>query len=137
MGKEDAKRLTGDIIEESLTDRFVLSEVTILETRVEPVTEYHRTPWLEQWTIHRVAVSEERAAEIAERFSQALDAEHAHAWYADFKDEDIHYVAFADKVFRVPRPSEGRYAEVIEYGVRLGIPPYQLDFSPTVERWER
>ena len=51
MGKEDAKRLTGDIIEESLTDRSVLSEVTILETRVEPVTEYHRTLWLEQWTI--------------------------------------------------------------------------------------
>ena len=135
MGKDDAKRLTGDIIEESLTDRSVLSEVTILETRVEPVTEYHRTPWLEQWTIHRVAVSEERAAELAERFSQALDAEHA--WYADFKNEDIHYVAFADKVFRVPRYSEGRYAEVIEYGVRLGIPPYQLDFSPTIERWER
>ena len=137
MGKDDAKRLTGDIIEESLTDRSVLSEVTILETRVEPVTEYHRTPWLEQWTIYRVAVSEERAAELAERFSQALDAEHAHAWYADFKNEDIHYVAFADKVFRVARHSEGRYAEVIEYGVRLGIPPYQLDFSPTIERWER
>jgi hypothetical protein len=26
---------------------------------------------------------------------------------------------------------------VFEYGVRLGIPPYQLDFSPTIERWER
>ena len=137
MGKKVAKRLTGDIIGESLTDRFLLSEVTILETRVEPVTEYHRTPWLEQWTIHRVAVSEERAAELAERFSQALDAEHAHAWYADFKNEDLHYVAFADKVSRVSRHSEGRYAEVVEYGVRLGIPPYQLDFSPTIERWER
>jgi hypothetical protein len=137
MGKEDAKRLTGDIIEESLTDHSVLSEVTLLETRVEPVTEYHRTPWLEQWTIHRVAVSEERAAEVAERFSQALDAEHAHAWYADFKNEDLHYIAFTDKVFRVPRHSEGRYAEVVQYGVRLGIPPHQLDFSPTIERWER
>ena len=74
MRDEDAKRLTGDIIEESLTDRAVLSEVTILETRVEPVTEYHRTPWLARWTIHRVAVPEERAAEVAERFSAALDA---------------------------------------------------------------
>ena len=136
MGKNDAKHLTGDIIEESLTDRSVLSEVIILETRVEPVTEYHRTLWLEQWTIHRVAVSEERAAELAERFSQALDAVHAHAWYADFKNEDIHYVAFTGKVFRIPRHSEGRYAEVVEYGVRLGIPRYQLDFSPTIERWQ-
>jgi hypothetical protein len=90
-----------------------------------------------QWTIHRVAVCEERAAELAERFSQALDAKHAHAWYADFKNEDIYYVAVAGKVFRVPRHSEGRYAEVIEYGVRLGILRYQLDFSPTIARWER
>jgi hypothetical protein len=51
MPGEDARRLTGDIIEESLADRSVLSEVTILETRVEPATEYHRTPWLERWTI--------------------------------------------------------------------------------------
>src|ERR687897_569004 len=137
MPDEDARRLIGNVIEESLADRAALSEVTIFETRVETATEYHRTPWLERWTIHRVAVPEERAAEVAERFSEALDAEHAHAWYADFKNEDIHYVAFADKVFRVARHSEGRYAEVIEYGVRLGIPPYQLDFSPTIERWER
>ena len=134
MPGEDARRLTGDIIEESLADRSVLSEVTILQTRVEPTTEYHRTPWLERWTIHRVAVPEERAAEVAERFSEALDAEHAHAWYADFKNEDIHYVAFTGKVFRVPRHSEGRYAEVVEYGVRLGMPRYQCDFSPTIKR---
>jgi hypothetical protein len=137
MPGEDARPLTGEIIEESLADRSVLSEVTILETRVELATEYHRTPWLERWTIHRVAVPEELAAEVAERFSEALDAEHAYAWYADFKNEDIHYVAFTGKVFRVPRHSEGRYAEVVEYGVRLGIPPHQLDFSPTIERWER
>ena len=90
MPSEDARRLTGDIIEESLADRSVLSEVTILETRIEPTTEYHRTPWLERWTIYRIAVSEERAAEVAERFSEALDAEHAYAWYADFKNEDLH-----------------------------------------------
>jgi hypothetical protein len=44
MGEEDAKRLIGDTIEESLTDPSVLSEVTLHETRVEPVTEYYRTP---------------------------------------------------------------------------------------------
>jgi hypothetical protein len=137
MPDEDARQLTGNIIEESLADRSVLSEVTILETRVEPATEYHRTPWLKRWTIHRIAVSEGQAAEVAERFSKAFDAEHAYAWYADFKNEDIHYVAFAGKVFRVPRHSEGRYAEVVEYGMRLGIPSYQLDFSPTIEKWAR
>jgi hypothetical protein len=136
MRTEDTGHLTGDIIEESLQDPSVFSEVTILETRVEPVTPDHRTPWIEQWTIHRVAVPEERAAEVAERFSEALDAVHANAWYADFKNEDVHYIAFVNKVFRVPRDSAERYAEVVDYGARLGIPRYQLDFSPTIERWE-
>ena len=136
MPDEDARRLTGDIIEESLADRAVLSEVTILDTRVETVAEYHRTPWLERWTIHRVAVPEGRAAGIAERFRQALDAEHAHAWYADFKNEDVHYIAFVDKVFRVSREDEEAYAEAIDHGTRLGIPRYQLDFAPTIEERE-
>jgi hypothetical protein len=136
MPDEDAVRpLIGHVIEESLADRGALSEVAILETRVEPVTEYHRTPWLEHWTIHRVSVAEGRAAEVAEQFRKALDAEHA--WYVDFKNENIHYIGFADKVFRVPRHSEERYTEAIDHGNRLGIPRYQLDFSPTIQRWER
>lgn len=137
MPDEDARRLIGNVIEESLADRAPLSEVTILRTWVETATDYHRTPWLERWTIHRVAVPEQRAAEVAERFRQALDAEHAHAWYVDFKNEDVHYVAFADEVFRIPRESEQRYAEAIEHGKKLGIPRYQLDFSPSIERRER
>jgi hypothetical protein len=137
MPDEDASWLTGNVIEESLADDTVLSEITVLETRVEPVTEYHRTPWLERWTIHRVAVPEQRAAEVAERFREALDADHAHAWYADFKNEEFHYIAFADEVFRIPRDSEEAYAAAIEHGERLGIPHYQLDFSPTIEGWER
>ena len=80
MPGEDASRLTGNVIEESLADGAVLSEVAVLDTRVEPVTEYHRTPWLERWTIHRIAVPEQRATEMAERFRAALDAEHALAW---------------------------------------------------------
>lgn len=86
MSDEDARRLIEDVIEESLADRATLSEVTILETWVETATEYHRMPWLERWTIHRVAVAEQRAAAVAERFREALDTEHAHAWYVDFKN---------------------------------------------------
>ena len=134
MRTEDAGHFTGVIIEESLQDPSVLSELTILETRVEPVTPEHQTPWIEQWTIHRVAVREERAAQVAKRLSEALDGEHSHAWYADFKNEAVHYVIFLHKVFPVSRNSEEQYAEVVEYGKKLGIPRYQLDFSPTIER---
>jgi hypothetical protein len=136
MPDEDPGRLIGNVIEESLADRATLSEVTILQTWVETATDYHQTPWLERWTIHRVAVPEQRGAAVAERFREALDTEHAHAWYVDFKNEEIHYIAFADKVFRVPRESEQRYAEAIEHGIKLGIPRYQLDFAPTIEQGE-
>jgi hypothetical protein len=136
MPGEDARRLTGDIIEESLADRSVLSEVTILETRVEPATEYHRTPWLERWTIGSpYPRSEPRRWPNASVKPSTWSTRTA--WYADFKNGDIHYVAFTGRVFRGPCHSEGRYAEVVEYSVRLGIPPHQLDFSPTIERWER
>jgi hypothetical protein len=137
MPDEDPRRLIGNVIEESLADRATLSEVTILQTWVETATDYHQTPWLERWTIHRVAVPEQRAAAVAEGFRETLDTEHAHAWYVDFKNEDVHYIVFADKVFRVPRDSEQRYAEAIEHGIKLGIPRYQLDFSATIEQWER
>jgi hypothetical protein len=36
--------------------------------------------------------------------------------------EYIYYLAFTGKVLRVLRHSKGWYAEVVEYGVRLGIP---------------
>lgn len=39
----------GVIIEESLTDNSVLGDVNIVSTKVEPVTEHHKTPHLKQW----------------------------------------------------------------------------------------
>lgn len=43
---------TGVIIEESLKDKAVLNQVSIVNTKVEPVTKHHKTPWLKQWTLH-------------------------------------------------------------------------------------
>ena len=36
----------GIIIEESLTDNSVLSEVNIVSTKVEPMTVGHQIPWI-------------------------------------------------------------------------------------------
>jgi len=66
----------GVIIEESLNDKSVLSLVKITDTRIEPVTEHHATAWLNQWTIHTVAVSENTANNVAEKISQSLDPNH-------------------------------------------------------------
>ena len=127
----------GVIIEESLENKDVLQKVKIIKTDVEPVTEAHKTPWIKQWTLHPVEVLENQAEHVAEEISQVLDSENEGSWYADFKNADFHYIIFRDKVFKIDRSKTVQYGEVIKYGVSLGIPDYQLDFSPHIKAWER
>mgnify|MGYP001595781828 CR=1 FL=1 len=121
----------GVIIEESLEDKDILTDVKILETKVEEVTEEHKTPWIKQWTLHTVAIPENQAENVAEKISKALDPEHD--WYADFKNDDRHYIIFRDKVFLVNRRSKEQYDEVKKYGISLGIPAYQVNFRSEVK----
>lgn len=133
--REWAKKYHGVIIEESLENKDVLKKVKIVSTKVEPVTDDHETPWLSQWTLHTVEVPESEAQGIAEEISRALEQEHP--WYADFKNDTHHYVIFRGKVFCVERANKEQYDDVVRYGLSLGIPEYQLDFSPKVGEWER
>jgi len=129
-------QLNGVIIAESLTDNSVLSDVVIISTKVEPVTKKHETPWINQWTTHTVEVPEEKAAEVANKISKALDKDHD--WYADFKNDTEHFVIYAGKVFHITdRSDKKQYDEATEYGISIGIPDYQLDFSPHVKQWQR
>ena len=123
----------GVIIEESLEDKSILSDLSIIETKIERVTDCHKTPWLKEWTKHTVEVSEEKASALAKRISKALDLEHEWSWYADFKNERLHYIIFRDRVFKVDRQSKKQYDEVNRFGESLGIPSYQLDFSPQIK----
>jgi hypothetical protein len=136
-GRQDSGSFKGCVIEESLSDRTVLHEIQITSTRVEAVTPSHSTPWIDRWTLHQVEVPADRASEVAERLSGALDPEHGHAWYADFADATTHYVVFRDRVFKIDRSRPEQYQAAVEYGRRIGIPHYQLDFSPAIEEWRR
>ena len=129
--------LRGVIIEESLENPDVLKEVKILRTKVEPATEKHKTPWLKQWTLHTADIPEGRAWEIAEKISLAIDHKHKGSWYADFKNDATHYITFREKVFRIDRSRKEEYDEAVEYGLSLGIPAHQLDFSPDIAEWQR
>ncbi len=100
----------------------------ILKTKVEVVTPKHGTPYLKKWTLHSVEISENKADEIAKDLSQSLDFLH-NDWYADFKNDTFHYVIFHHKVFKVDRSRPKPYSKVVAYGLSLGIPDYQLDFS--------
>ena len=125
----------GVIIEESLENKDVFDEVVILGTKVESVIEKHKTPWLKQWTLHTVEITEDHADEIAKKISNSLVSEHS--WYADFKNNEFHYIIFRGKIFKVNRSRSEEYKEVVRYGISLGIPDYQLDFSPAIKEWKR
>lgn len=124
----------GVIIEESLSDTSVLELVDIASTKVEPVTEHHKTPWLKQWTLHTVEIAEEKADAVAERLSKSLDNNY---WYADFKNNDIHFIIFPNKVFKIERARPEQYDAAVGFGLSLNMPDYQLDFSPTIDEWKR
>lgn len=126
----------GDIIEESLADTATLKDVNIIATRVEVVTLDHKTPRLKQWTLHTIEVPEGEAAIVAEKLSHAIETDHP-SWYIDFKDDMTHFVIFPNKVFKVDRSNPEEYKPIVSYGVKLGIPRHQLDFSPEIAYWER
>ncbi len=126
----------GTIIEESLADKSVLDNVKILSTKIEPVTDEHKTSWIKQWTLHDVEIPAEKASEVAEKISQALDREHD--WYADYKTSTEHYIIYRDKIFHITdRSSKKQYDAAKAYGISIGIPAYQVDFSPDVAQWQR
>lgn len=118
----------GVIIEESLDNKEVLSNVKIIKTKVSHVTEKHRTPWIKQWTMHTVEISEQDTEKIADQLSKDLDKEHV--WYADFKNENYHFIIYRGKVFKVDLKNPTLYKDAKKYGISLGIPEYQVDFAP-------
>jgi len=122
----------GTIIEESLEDKNVLDKIKILATKVERVNERHKTPWLKKWTLHKVEIPESKAREIAEELSRALDSKHGGSWYADFKNSSYHYIIFRGKIFFIEGADKQGHDKARGYGLALGIPEYQVDFSPDI-----
>ncbi len=118
---------TGVIIEESLDNLDVLKELTILSTEVEPVTERKRTPWVKQWTLHTVDIPEGKADRVANKISQDLDK--VHSWYADYKNDEYHYIIYRGRIFKVDLSNPVLYRDAREYGISVGIPEYQVDFD--------
>ena len=125
----------GVIIEESLDNKKVLNSVKIIKTKISPVVEKHRTPWVKQWTMHTVEISEQDAEKVAEQLSKDLDKEHA--WYADFKNENYHFIIYREKVFKVDLKNPIIYKDAKKFGISLGIPEYQVDFAPDDKIFEQ
>jgi hypothetical protein len=121
-----AQDFRGVIIEESLAQKDVLQKLSILQTQVEVVTEWHQTPWIHQWTLHTVTVPAVQALEIADELCKSLDSEHA--WYTSFDNGEDYFVIFRNAIFTWRKGDQDAVERVKGYGLRLGIPGYQLDF---------
>lgn len=124
----------GTIIKESLENEEVLQAVNIISTKVEEVTDRHKTPWIKQWTLHTVEIPEGQAEEVAEKISRSLDSQRVHSWYADYKNDKTHYIIFRHKVFKIDRTSIDQYQQARDYGISLGIPEYQVNFKPSLTK---
>ena len=129
------QNFVGVIIAESLENKDVLKKVKILETKIEKCTKKHQTPWIKQWTLHTVEISENQANNVAKELSKALDSRHQ--WYADFKNNSYHYIIFRNRIFFIERKSKEQYDQAKNYGISLGIPDYQVDFHPDIKQWQR
>lgn len=117
----------GVIIEESLEDPSCLKGIKIIKTKIVPTTEKDKTPWVKQWTMHTILIPEEKAKGIAYTISKYIDDKHRSSWYADFESSNKHYIIFRGKVFCVDKQKKD-YTKAIDYGLKQGIPKYQLDF---------
>lgn len=116
----------GVIIEESLEDKSVLHNVKVVKTDVEQVTERHKTPWLSQWTLHTVEIPEKNIEEVVAAVSHLFDKKH-NSWYADFKNDEYHFIVYPHKIFMIPLGDEKEYEEARAYGISWGIPEYQVN----------
>ncbi len=126
----------GVIIEESLGDKAVLKHVKILATKVEKVTSKHQTPWIKQWTLHTIEIPDEKADQIAEMLSWSFDPSHPQ-WYADYKNDEFHFIIYNGEIFKVDLANPVLYKDARDYGISIGIPEYQVDFTPHDKVWKR
>jgi len=120
-------KYTGIIIAESLKDKSIVDSLQVIKTKIETVTEKHRTPWVTQWTLHTVQIPEDEIDQVVEVISHSLETNHTD-WYADFKNDRYHYIVFSQKIFKVDFKNPVLYDEVKTYGMARGIPDYQLNF---------
>ena len=77
------EKFTWILIEESLENKSILEKINIKSTKVEKVTQEHKTPWVENWTMYTIEIDESDIDNISEEISKSLDSKHN--WYADFK----------------------------------------------------
>ena len=102
----------GTIVENSLADTSVLSQLKVLKS------------WSSgKWKLHRVTATKEQVRSIGTFLADG-------PWYIHFwadNREDV-VVVFKEKIFFIKHSDKSTWKEAVSYGKLLGIPEEQLDF---------
>jgi len=106
------EKYKGTIIENSLQDKNILTELEITNTH-----HFH------DWVLHDVLVSKEQIKSLGHYLNGG-------AWYMHFwiPGQDTAIVVFKDKDFEIKLSDKLSWIEAITYGKSVGIPEEQLDF---------
>jgi hypothetical protein len=79
------------------------------------------------WTLIEFRADDDRADELAQKLADVMIAEGG--WFADFGVGGDHVVIFAGRVFRYRNGDAAGRAEATEYGLSVGCPADQLDWT--------
>jgi hypothetical protein len=80
------------------------------------------------WTFIDFQAPADQAEGVADALARVLEPEDG--WWADFVVGDVHYVVFANRVFRYRIGDSDAREEVVAYGIQAGTPRHQLDWGP-------
>lgn len=120
----------GTIILESLDNFNILKDCRIVFTEISKVVEAHGTPWLTQWTKHKVEIYGLKEARVfADNISKSFDPNHGGSWYADFNDGETVFIIYPNKIFEFKWNNQKVIDQAREYGIKIGIPEYQVSFK--------
>ncbi len=78
------------------------------------------------WTGIEFGFPESEVERVAAALAAVIDA---HRWWADLHANGETFIVFAERVFRFPTGDIAASAEARDYGLAVGVPADQLDWS--------
>ncbi len=128
MGGTLLRMLSGTLLAESIRVGAELSVDGLIVTKIFRRDFPDEPPGMPTtWTFLEFEAEDDRAGELAQKLADVLIADGG--WYADFGVGDDHVVIFAGRVFRYRNGDEAGRAEATRYGLSVGCPADQLDWT--------
>lgn len=115
----------GLVLKESLENASVLDQITITKTEVwHPKNAApHQS---KTWTATSFEIEEEKADNLAEKFSQVLKPK---GWYISMSTNIWRWIIFPNKVFKYKKGDAKSREDAMKFGRGVDIPEAQLDWE--------